>query len=82
MATTCNVCDGTSFTINAGFYYCDDCGNRITVLQEIEALEDGVDPFNATTRIEKIKIKQPSKSDNSKCETELEAKETISDILF
>lgn len=36
MGTVCNVCDSTEFTVNAGFYYCDNCGQRITVLQEIE----------------------------------------------
>lgn len=41
METVCNVCDGTEFTLNAGFYYCDNCGQRTTVLQEIEDQADG-----------------------------------------
>lgn len=39
--TVCNVCDGTDFTVNAGFYYCDNCGQRATVLQEVEDQADG-----------------------------------------
>lgn len=56
MVNVCNVCDGTDFTINAGFYYCDNCGNRITVLQEIES--QTVDPFNESVKIAKHKIKE------------------------
>lgn len=41
METVCNVCDGTEFTVNAGFYYCDNCGERATVLQEVEDQADG-----------------------------------------
>lgn len=41
METVCEVCDGTEFTINAGFYYCDNCGQRATVLQEVEDQADG-----------------------------------------
>lgn len=41
MSTVCNVCDGTEFTVNAGFYYCDNCGAQATVLQEIEDQTDG-----------------------------------------
>lgn len=41
METVCNVCDGTEFTVNAGFYYCDNCGQRTTVLQEVEDHADG-----------------------------------------
>lgn len=41
MDTVCPVCDGTEFSLNAGFYYCDNCGQRATVLQEIEDLADG-----------------------------------------
>lgn len=41
MTTICNVCDGTEFTVNAGFYYCDNCGAQATVLQEIEDQTDG-----------------------------------------
>lgn len=41
METVCTVCDGTEFTVNAGFYYCDNCGQRATVLQEIEDQADG-----------------------------------------
>lgn len=41
METVCNVCDGTEFTINAGFYYCDNCDQRITVLREVEDQADG-----------------------------------------
>lgn len=41
MDTVCNVCDGTEFTVNAGFYHCDNCGQRATVLQEVEDQADG-----------------------------------------
>lgn len=41
MDTVCNVCDGTEFTVNAGFYYCDNCGARANVLQEVEDQADG-----------------------------------------
>lgn len=41
MDTVCTVCDGTEFTVNAGFYYCDNCGQRATVLQEIEDQAEG-----------------------------------------
>lgn len=41
MDTICNVCDGTEFTENAGFYYCDNCGARITILQVVEDQADG-----------------------------------------
>lgn len=41
METVCDVCDGTEFAINAGFYYCDNCGQRATVLQEVEDQADG-----------------------------------------
>lgn len=44
MDTVCNTCDGVSFTVNAGFYYCDNCGERATVLQEIE--DDAEDHFD------------------------------------
>lgn len=40
METVCTVCDGTEFTVNAGFYYCDNCGQRAIVLQEIEDQAD------------------------------------------
>lgn len=32
----CNVCDGTTFTINAGFYYCDTCGTQAAEKREVE----------------------------------------------
>lgn len=32
----CNVCDGTAFTLNAGFYYCDTCGTQAAQKQEVE----------------------------------------------
>lgn len=64
--TVCNVCDGTDFTVTAGYYYCDNCGNRITVLQEIEELDDGFNPLSETIHLKSHKIKQPPKSEKGK----------------
>lgn len=61
--TVCNVCDGTEFSITAGYYYCDNCGNRITVLQEIDDQTDGINPFNDTVQIRSHRIKQPPKNE-------------------
>lgn len=33
---SCHVCKGESFTIDAGFSYCDDCGTQAQHLQELE----------------------------------------------
>lgn len=41
MDTVCAVCDGTEFSIIAGFYYCDTCGEKATLLQEVEDEADG-----------------------------------------
>lgn len=56
METVCNVCDGTEFTLNAGFYYCDNCGQRVTVLQEVEDQADGQfdDVQKKTHRIKQV----------------------------
>lgn len=67
MVSICNVCDGTDFSINAGFYYCDNCGNRITVLQEIESQTFATDPFNESVKIQKHKIKGKEEKAKSKC---------------
>lgn len=66
MENVCNVCDGTEFSINAGFYYCDNCGNRITVLQEIESQAFVTDPFNDTVKIKKHKIRKTVEKASSK----------------
>lgn len=63
METVCNVCDGTEFTLNAGFYYCDNCGQRTTVLQEIEDQADG--QFDDVQK-KSHRIKQVAKTE-SKC---------------
>lgn len=56
METVCNVCDSTEFTLNAGFYYCDNCGQRVTVLQEVEDQADGQfdDVQKKTHRIKQV----------------------------
>lgn len=56
MDTVCTVCDGTEFTVNAGFYYCDNCGERATVLQEVEdQAEDHFDEIpKKAFRIKKV----------------------------
>lgn len=41
METICKICDGSEFTVNAGFYYCDNCGQRAAALQEVEDQADG-----------------------------------------
>lgn len=64
--TVCNVCDGTEFTVTAGYYYCDNCGNRITALQEIEDQTDGINPFDDTIQIRSHRIKQTPKSEKGK----------------
>lgn len=58
----CNVCDGTSFTINAGFYYCDTCGTQAAQKQEVEDLDDGgFAAFEDRTHQSKHKIKKATK---------------------
>lgn len=62
----CNVCDGTEFTINAGFYYCDNCGERITKLQQIEDQNEGINQFESTVKAKVHKIKEVDAQKESK----------------
>lgn len=64
METVCNECDGTEFTLNAGFYYCDNCGQRATAVQEVEDQADGqFDDIQKKTH----RIKQVTKAESKFC---------------
>lgn len=76
--TVCNVCDGTEFSVTAGYYYCDNCGNRITVLQEIEDQNDGITPFDDAVQIRiKHRIKQAPKNEKGKSSLILTSQQAI-----
>lgn len=59
--TICNVCDGTEFTLNAGFYYCDNCGQRATVLQEVDDQDGQFDEIPKKSH----RIKSVNKTESS-----------------
>lgn len=61
----CNVCDGTTFSLNAGFYYCDTCGQRSTRMQEIEEQTEGPTSGFDGTMIKTYKIRDASKKEGS-----------------
>ncbi|XP_031632877.1 TATA box-binding protein-associated factor RNA polymerase I subunit B [Contarinia nasturtii] len=75
MDTVCNVCDGTEFTVNAGFYYCDNCGQQATTLQEVEDQADG--QFDDIQK-KSHKIKKTVQTQNS----ELTSWETYNYIIY
>lgn len=65
MDEVCNVCDGTDFALHSGFYYCTNCGQRATKLQEIEEQNtEGINQFEDTIRKSSHKIKDVSKSES------------------
>lgn len=51
----CDVCDGNQFTLNEGFYYCDECGTQLKQVIDLNLDEDFVEDLS---RLEKKVIKK------------------------
>lgn len=60
----CNVCDGTTFTINAGFYFCETCGTQAAEKREVE---DHAAEFAPTDDVRQLKhvIKERNKKEGT-----------------
>lgn len=62
-ADACNVCDGTVFTLNAGFYYCDTCGTQAAQKREVEEHEPDFANADEPVRQLKHRIKDNTKKE-------------------
>lgn len=62
-ADACNVCDGTAFTLNTGYYYCDTCGTQAAEKREVEEHEAEFVNVDEPARQLKHRIKDTTKKE-------------------
>lgn len=62
----CEVCGGTEFNENSGFYFCNDCGtqNKDDQVIEYDGYLGGPDNFANVTKLKKTGLSEKSGKNN------------------
>ncbi|KAL5291965.1 hypothetical protein ACFFRR_011007 [Megaselia abdita] len=56
----CHICDGNKFSLNEGFYYCDECGTQLKEVLDLNLEEDYVEDLSTFNK----KVIKKDKTEN------------------